>query len=257
MVLFRIGRFTDLFPWIKEISACTDARYNVAPTQNVAAMMNDRPHAVHDVRWGLVPHWAKDVSIGSKMINARAETVNQKSAFKTPLSKQRCLVLADGFYEWHTDPHEKLKTPMYVTLKNQKPMAMAGLWERWRSHDGVELRTCAVITTSPNDLMATIHNRMPVIVSEPDWDRWLDPQPGPADSFMDLLTPYESSLMQAHPVSRAVNTVSSQGPDLIRQVQVTPRVEQTSASQPAASRGPGKSTRRATRLHDPSPGLFD
>src|SRR5713226_6751736 len=137
----------------------TGARYNIAPTQNVVTVISDGNVHLDLLRWGLIPSWAKEESIGSKMINARAETLAEKPSFKRLLRSRRCLIAADGFYEWRQENGSK--TPMYITLKDGKPFAFAGLWDLWKSPDGEQIRSCTIITTETNELVATIHNRIP------------------------------------------------------------------------------------------------
>jgi putative SOS response-associated peptidase YedK len=180
-------------------------RYNVAPTQPVAVVANDGTNRLDYYVWGLIPFWAKDPSIGNRMINARAETLSEKPAFKAAYRHRRCLVLADGFFEWRSDPSRKSKTPMHIRLKNGQPFAFAGLWERWSPPDGSEVLSCTIITTQPNDLMSSIHNRMPVILSEDDYPIWLDPGNEDTTQLQGLLKPYPSEEMIAYPVSTLVN----------------------------------------------------
>jgi putative SOS response-associated peptidase YedK len=188
-------------------------RYNVAPTQDIVVVMqNGKPH-LDMVRWGLVPSWAKDESVGSRMINARAETLAEKPSFKRLLQTRRCLVVADGFYEWKQERGSK--TPMYITLKEKDPFAFAGLWDAWKSPDGQLLRTCTIITTEPNDLLAEIHNRMPVILTPEARDEWLDPDLKEADALLPLLVPYSAADMVARPVSRLVNNPKYDSAELI------------------------------------------
>ncbi|HEY3342528.1 MAG TPA: SOS response-associated peptidase, partial [Anaerolineae bacterium] len=149
-------------------------RYNVAPTQNVAVVLNESPERLSMVQWGLIPSWAKDPAIGAQMINARAETLAEKPAFRAAFKKHRCLVLADGFYEWRKEADGKTKTPMYARLKTGEPFAMAGLWEVWKAPTGDAHRSCTIITTEPNELMSAIHNRMPVILPRDLESDWLD-----------------------------------------------------------------------------------
>ena len=189
----------------------TAPRYNIAPTQNVVAILPDETLDV--LRWGLVPSWAKDESIGSKMINARAETLAEKPSFKRLLNSKRCLVVADGFYEWKKEAGGK--TPMYITLKNKELFAFAGLWDSWRSPEGEQIRTCTLITTEPNDLVASIHNRMPVILSAEARKEWLDPALHDEHVLLSLLAPYPTEQMSARAVSRLVNNTQYDSAELI------------------------------------------
>ncbi|MCL4506942.1 MAG: SOS response-associated peptidase [Chloroflexi bacterium] len=192
-------------------------RYNVAPTQNVPVVLNESPTRLSTVQWGLIPPWAKDPAIGAQMINARAETVPEKPAFRAAFKKRRCLVLADGFYEWRKEDDVKTKTPMLVRLKSGEPFAMAGLWELWTSPDGRTRRTCTIITTNPNELVAPIHNRMPVILPRYMESDWLDDSIGPL-ALAALLRPYPADEMQAFAVSRRVNAPANDDSDLVQPV---------------------------------------
>ncbi len=149
-------------------------RYNIAPTQAVAVIANNSDRKLELFQWGLIPSWAKDPKIGSKMINARAETLAEKPSFRTALKRRRCLVVADGFYEWKKTGSGK--TPMYIQLKDGQPFGFAGLWEAWQSPDDGLIKTCTIITTTPNALLAEIHYRMPVILPREAYDTWLAPE---------------------------------------------------------------------------------
>jgi putative SOS response-associated peptidase YedK len=181
------------------------ARYNVAPTQMVAAVRVDAERAERELvqlRWGLVPAWARDESIGNKLINARGETLAEKASFKNAFKKRRCLVVADGFYEWQKAGTGK--QPFHIQMKDGKPFGFAGLWERWtRGHQPVE--TCTIVTTEPNELVAPIHRRMPVILAPSAWEAWLDPDNDDTDTLAGLLTAYPAGEMSAQAVSKAVN----------------------------------------------------
>src|SRR3954465_13778582 len=149
--------------------------YNIAPSQLVLAVINDgSSNRMGFLKWGLVPPWANDTSIGNKMINARAETISEKPSFRNAFNKKRCLVIADSFFEWKRH-EDKSKTPMRIKLKSDDLFAMAGIWESWKSPEGKTLYTCSVITTEPNELMKDIHDRMPVILKPDDEKIWLDP----------------------------------------------------------------------------------
>lgn len=181
-------------------------RYNIAPTQPVLAIPNDGTRAATFLLWGLIPSWAKDPTIGSRLINARAETLAEKPAFRGALKYKRCLIPADGFYEWKAQPGSKAKIPHYIRLKTHRPFALAGLWDEWHSPDGAVIRTCTVVTTEPNRLMAEIHNRMPVILGPESIAQWLDTSPRTAESLRNVLGPYDADLMEAYPVSMLVNS---------------------------------------------------
>lgn len=178
-------------------------RYNIAPTQNIVAIRKSSSTQLALLRWGLIPAWAKDESIGSRMINARAETIAEKPSFKNLLRSRRCLIVADGFYEWKAEGKEK--TPMYITLQDDRPFAFAGLWDLWKSPDGRQVESCTIITTEPNELMVSIHNRMPVILRPGAYEDWLNPQLRDTDTLTHWLRPYPAELMKARPVSKLVN----------------------------------------------------
>ncbi|MGC9521880.1 MAG: SOS response-associated peptidase [Anaerolineae bacterium] len=217
------GRFTLWLQFGDLIKAFPDLkfpeklppRYNIAPTQQVAVVPNDGDKAIRFFQWGLVPFWAKDPSIGSRMINARSETAAEKPAFRTAYRRRRCLILADGFYEWRKEPGRTGKTPMYVRMASGEPFAFAGLWELWNPDDA-PLYSCTILTTRPNALVAPIHNRMPVILPRSAYDRWLDPAEQRAGALDDLLGPYPAEEMTAYPVSRVVNNPSNDVPDCVQ-----------------------------------------
>jgi putative SOS response-associated peptidase YedK len=169
------------------------------------------------LKWGLIPSWAKDPKIGNKMINARAETVAEKPAFRAALKKRRCLIPVDGFYEWKREG--KTKTPMYIQMKSGEPFALAGLYEFWKPADSDKwIKSCTIITTTPNALMEDIHDRMPVIIKPNAYDHWLDPADAPAEKLLPLLKPYAASPMKAVQVSNMVNSPAIDIPELIRPV---------------------------------------
>lgn len=186
-----------------EPALATGPRYNIAPTQQVVAIIKNGTAHLSLLRWGLIPSWAKDEAIGSRMINARAETLAEKPSFKHLLRRRRCLVIADGFYEWKAEGKEK--TPMYITLEGHRPFAFAGLWDVWNNPVGEPVQSCTIITTEPNELMATIHNRMPAILRPGAYDDWLNPQLHDEQVLTHWLKPYPTELMQARPVSKLVN----------------------------------------------------
>ncbi len=188
-------------------------RYNIAPSQDIAAIANDAENQVRFFRWGLIPFWAKDEKIGYRMINARAETLAEKPSFRTAYRKQRCLILADGFYEWRSNGCTK--TPVYIQMESQEPFAFAGLWEVWSPPDKEPVYSCTIITTAPNVLLEPIHNRMPVILSPEAYDLWLDPTEQTPDRLSALLAPYPPEEMIAYPVSTLVNNPRNNSPDCI------------------------------------------
>lgn len=181
-------------------------RFNIAPTQPVLAILNDGLQTAVFSLWGLIPSWAKDSVIGARLINARAETLAEKPAFRTAFKYRRCLIPADGFYEWKTEADTKRKTPYFIHLQDHKPFAFAGLWETWNSPDGEQLHSCTIITTQPNELMAKIHNRMPVILHPEHYAQWLDPTPTRTQGLVSLLQSFPAGEMNAYPVSTLVNS---------------------------------------------------
>lgn len=218
------GRFTltvdahqirEAFPWIT-VPEGIQPRYNVAPSQPVAVVANDGKNELNYFTWGLVPFWAKDPSIGNRMINARAETLSEKPSFKNAFRYRRCLVLADGFYEWVAEPGTKSKTPMYIHLKNKRPFAFAGLWESWNPPDGSELLSCTIITTEPNPLVAKLHNRMPVILHESDYPLWLRTDEVELAELQAILAAYPAEEMSYYPVSKQVNNPANESPACIK-----------------------------------------
>ncbi|HSL27730.1 MAG TPA: SOS response-associated peptidase [Anaerolineales bacterium] len=190
-------------------------RFNIAPTQPVLAIPNDDQNTADFFVWGLIPMWAKDPGIGNRMINARGETLEEKPAFRGSLKYKRCLVLADGFYEWKSSPGKKGKTPFFIHMKDRKPFAFAGLWDSWSGPDGSQIKSCTIITTQPNELTAIIHDRMPVILHPRDYAKWLDPSPQTPEQLKPLLQPFPADMMNAYPVSTLVNTPANDIPELV------------------------------------------
>ncbi len=190
-------------------------RFNIAPTQPVLAIPNNDKFKADFFVWGLIPMWAKDPSIGNRLINARGETVAEKPSFRGSLKYKRCLILADGFYEWKAQPGKKSKTPFFIHMKDRKPFAIAGLWDIWNSPDGSSIKSCTLITTEPNDLMAMIHDRMPVILHPRDYGKWLDPAPQTPDQLLPMIKPFPADQMDAYPVSTLVNKASNDMPELV------------------------------------------
>jgi putative SOS response-associated peptidase YedK len=185
-------------------------RYNVAPGQDVPVVRQDTcepKRLLSLMRWGLIPSWSKDPKAGYKMINARAETIADKPAFREPLQSRRCLVPADGFYEWAKEG--KAKSPFCFTLADDSLFAFAGLWDRWKNPNGEVLQTYSIITTSANALVAGAHDRMPVILEPEDYDLWLDPGFRKTEALLDLLKPYRAELMRSWRVSPRVNSVQN------------------------------------------------
>lgn len=204
-VLRGIGIFDDLKP-----------RYNVAPSQDVPAIRADPEtgeRAACMLRWGLIPFWAKDKKIGYKMINARAETVSEKPAYRTAFKKRRCLLPASGFYEWQKTNG---KQPYNIRMKDGRPFFFAGLWEHWE-HEGETVESCTIIVTDANKLLEPLHDRMPVIIKPKDFSGWLDPT-AEAKALKALLNPYPDNDMEAYQVSRAVNSPKNDSRELIKPI---------------------------------------
>jgi putative SOS response-associated peptidase YedK len=220
--LVNLAHLTDLFPWITETPEQIVPRYNIAPSQPILAVANDRPDRYDHFLWGLIPSWAKDPKIGMQMINARAETLREKNSFKNAYRRRRCLIPADGFYEWKLERDGKTKQPMYVRMKGGAAFALAGLWETWADDAGNEVRSATIITTKPNELMATMHDRMPVILDSKDHPRWLDRAEHAAGDLDDLLVPFAGEKMEAYPVSRQVNSPRNEGAELIKPIEIAP-----------------------------------
>jgi putative SOS response-associated peptidase YedK len=195
----------------------TTPRYNIAPTQPVAVIYDESPTTLSSAQWGLIPVWAKDASIGSKMINARAETLDEKPSFRTALRRKRCLIPADGFYEWRKN-EDGSKTPVHIGLKDGEPFAFAGLWDTWKTPSGDWLKTCTIITTEPNELMSKIHNRMPVILTRESEREWMNKANDDAGYLKSLLQPYPAKNMLAYEVSKRVNTPKNDDAALIEAV---------------------------------------
>lgn len=190
-------------------------RYNIAPTQPVLAAYTDSHgrRALTFFQWGLIPSWAKDPAFGAKLINARAETVADKPSFRNAFKRRRCLIPADGFYEWQkTDGR---KQPMFIHPTDPRPFAFAGLWESWQDREGSHLQTCTILTIHANELMRPIHDRMPVILEPDDFAHWLDPGPNPDDA-LHLLRPYPAEKMATYAVSTAVNNARNDSPACIQ-----------------------------------------
>ena len=193
-----------------------EPNYNVAPTQNVLTVIGGENRRGGFMRWGLIPHWAKTASIGSRMINARAETVAQRPAFRDAFRRRRCLVLADGFYEWQRAG--SVKKPMRIVMESGEPFAFAGLWAMWRDSEGNRIPSCTIITTEANDLLRPIHNRMPVILPREMEEFWLDRDVQDVAVLENALTAYPSELMQTYQVSTLVNSARNSGPQVVEPV---------------------------------------
>ena len=194
-------------------------RYNIAPTQMVAVVRFDQETTAKQfemLKWGLVPFWAKDASIGPRLINARCETLGQKPAYRAAFKSRRCLIPTNGFYEWMKEKEKK--QPYLIRLADESLFAFAGLWEHWKGPDGSTIESCTVITTEANDLVRPIHDRMPVIIPRKDYDSWLNPEMLGQETFQSLLQPYPSSEMVFFPVNPKVNKATYENPDCIEPV---------------------------------------
>jgi putative SOS response-associated peptidase YedK len=190
-----------------------DARYNIAPTQTVAAVRaTDASREFRFLRWGLIPSWANDPSIGYKLLNARSETVTEKASFRSAFKQRRCLIPASGFYEWKKEG--KRKQPYFIRPRDGGLFGLAGLWERWQAPQGEMVETCTILTTEANELMRSLHERMPVIVYPRDEEEWLDPRSTP-ESLSALLVPFADDRMEAFPVNPHVSNAKNQGPKCI------------------------------------------
>lgn len=221
------GRFTLTaeIEWLKErFQALFTAReyskrYNIAPSQMVLAVINDgRQNRMGYMRWGLIPSWAKDPSIGNKMINARSETIREKPAFRQAFQSRRCLIVADSFYEWEKDPDTGCKSPNRILLRSKEPFAMAGLYEKWKSPEGVDIFSCTILTTVANEMIQPLHHRMPVILSKEEEEIWLDRTLENPESLTPLFDSYPSSEMEMYRVSTKVNSPKYDLPDCIETI---------------------------------------
>jgi putative SOS response-associated peptidase YedK len=217
------GRFTliedpadagDQFPDVS-FPAQFASRFNIAPSQPVLAIRNDRHSEAEFLLWGLIPSWAKDPTIGSRLINARGETLAEKPAFRGPFKHKRCLILADGFYEWKSTPAANGKVPHFVRMKTGGVFTFAGLWDDWHGPDGASIRTCTIVTTTPNELMASIHNRMPLILGKEDREAWLGAGAAETARLQALINPFPAERMEAYPVSTLVNNPANDRPECV------------------------------------------
>ena len=191
--------------------------YNIAPRQPIAVIMERGERKIVSMQWGLIPHWAKDEKIGNKLINARCETIAFKPSFRNAYKNRRCLIIADGFYEWREiDMH---KRPYYICMKDEKPFGMAGLYETWSDPGGKKITTCTIITTTANDLMKPIHHRMPVIIDPDDYDLWLDPEETDTSKLEKMLRPCDPGMLKAYEVGPQVNAAGHVSEDCIKPVQ--------------------------------------
>ncbi|NHJ84272.1 MAG: SOS response-associated peptidase [Asgard group archaeon] len=211
-MLFQLNEFIDLPP-----------QYNISPGQDIYAVrgiiMRDEQartasigsnyeKEVVPLKWGLIPFWSKDPTIGNRMINSRSETVTEKPSFKAAFKNRRCLIPTDGFYEWQKQK-DGGKQPYFIRMKSEEPFAFAGIWDKWKSPEEQIIESCSILTTEPNSLLQPIHNRMPVIIDPANFDQWLDPSNNDIEELADLLKPFEAKKMDAYPVSTYVNSPSN------------------------------------------------
>ena len=229
------GRFTsttpasalaDFFDAETEL-ADADPDFNVAPTSDVNVVFEDGDgqRRLDLMFWGLVPSWAESPAIGSRLINARSETAASKPSFRSAFRRSRCIIPVDGFYEWVQVPERKRKQPVFISAHDSKPLAFAGLWETWRSRggeDGESLRSCSILTGPPNQLIAPLHDRMPMILPRENWSTWFDPRNSDIERLQGMLVPAPESLLQWWPVSLRVNTVRAHDASLVEPVEITP-----------------------------------
>ncbi len=196
-------------------------RYNIAPTQSVPVIRQNPKEPVRELslmKWGLIPHWSKDPSGAAGMINARSETASTKPAFRDPLKFRRCIIPADGFYEWSRKG--KAKQPYCFEINDGELFAFAGLWEGWKDPNGNWIRTCSILTTAPNAVTATVHDRMPVIIDPDSYDLWLDPGMQNVAAVSELLKPYDARTMRCYPVSTRINHVANDNEECSRPVEL-------------------------------------
>lgn len=201
---FQVDEITDIEP-----------RYNIAPAQDILSIRRtDEGREAALLKWGLVPSWAKDVSIGAKLINARSETVTEKPSFREAFKRRRCIIPLDGFYEWQRKGDRK--QPYFFLMRDEHPFGFAGLWEKWRDADGQALETCTILTTEANEVLRSIHDRMPVILHPDDYELWLGGDARELDFVKELLRPYPGEEMVGYPVSTLINSPYGQGAELIK-----------------------------------------
>ncbi len=212
-----LSEITDQFE-VYEVEWVWEPNYNIAPGNNVPGVIKNGENRLKALRWGLIPHWAKEESIGYRMINARAETLAEKPAFRRAFQKQRCIIPANGFYEWRHEENKKKKTPFYISLRSGKLMGFAGLYETWKSEDDKIITSCTIITTRPNEIVQPLHNRMPVILGPDKREMWLDKTIQDPMELMPLLKPYDAKEMVSHEVSDKVNSTKYNRPDCIKPV---------------------------------------
>ena len=205
--------FAEIFGVVRQLEGEWHPSYNIAPTQKVVCIRDADEREFFKARWGLIPSWAKDAKIGASCINARVETVDTKPAFRSAFKKRRCLVMADGFYEWRRAD----KQPFFISLKSGEQMAFAGLWETWKSPEGL-LESCTICTTDANDMMGQLHDRMPVILPRHSIDHWLDPSVNDPSELKPMLEQFPGGEMQSWAVGKALGNVRNQGPALMEPI---------------------------------------
>lgn len=213
-----IEEYFDSAPWDDDWSP----RYNIAPTQPVAVIRQHPKEPVRQLslmRWGLIPHWAKDPSIANGTINAKSETADTKPAFRDPLRLRRCLIPADGFYEWKKTG--TAKQPYCFEVNDGELFAFAGLWDGWRNAEGQWVKTCSILTTTPNVVTSAIHDRMPVILDRESYDLWLDPAMTNAQVVSELLKPYDARLMRSYPISTRINQVANDDEECSQRIELS------------------------------------
>jgi len=216
------GRFTIITPPaelgerfnVEKFPSDLKPNYNVAPSQNIPVILNEMPKEIVMVRWGLIPFWAKDIKIGYRMINAKAETIMEKTSYKRPFQKQRCLIIADSFFEWKKSPDGKI--PYRIMMKNEKPFAFAGIWEKWKDPKGKEIKSCSIITAKPNSLVKKIHDRMAVILPKKKEKDYLINKD--TESLLKLLKPYPADEMKAYEISTLINSPSNNNKEVLKPV---------------------------------------
>ncbi len=218
---FTLSQTTDVIAAAFQVSTMPllEPRYNISPTQAapvVFRLTNSPARQFTYMHWGLIPSWANDAKMGARLINARSETVAEKPSFRAAFKRRRCLVIADGFYEWQR--LDRGKQPFYIHLGDRQPFGFAGLWEHWQSADGSEIKSCTILTTAPNELLSPIHNRMPVILNSDDYDLWLDPDVSHPKQLQLLLRPYPPEAMTCYPVSSVVNSARHDRPECIHPI---------------------------------------
>jgi putative SOS response-associated peptidase YedK len=203
---------------VAEVPA-VEPRYNIAPTQQILGVYESADgRQMRFYKWGLVPSWAKDASMGSRLINARSETVAEKPAFRDAFKKRRCIIPADGFYEWQKT--EGRKQPFFFCLRDESPFGFAGLWERWEGDGGQVINSCTILTTEANEVLRPVHERMPVILHRDDYELWLDADVRKLDLVREVLRPYPAEEMKSYPVSPSINSPRSQGAELIERAPI-------------------------------------